>query len=68
MLTVSSKVLSLSAEAAVLVRGGRVVFANPAACALLGADCVGVSVAALFGREIAETQATSFHPAHRARG
>lgn len=60
MLTVSSKVLSLSAEAAVLVRGGRVVFANPAACALLGADCVGVSVAALFGREIAETQAASF--------
>lgn len=60
MLTVSSKVLSLSSEAAVLVRGGRVVFANPAACTLLGADCVGKSLAALFGREIAETQATSF--------
>ena len=38
MLTVSSKVLSLSAEAAVLVRAGRIVYANGAAEQLLGAD------------------------------
>lgn len=60
MLTVSTKVLSLSAEAAVLVRGGRIVFANPAANALLGADCTGKQILSVFGQEIAETQAASF--------
>ena len=60
MLTVSSSVLSLSAEAAVLVRAGRVVYANPAALVLLGADCIGKTVAALFGNEIAHAQASAF--------
>ena len=60
MLTVSSKVLSLSAEAAVLVQGGRIVYANAAAEAILGPDCVGRAVRELFGREIVEAQAGVF--------
>lgn len=60
MLTVSSRVLSLSAEAAVLVRGGRVVYANAKAEGLLGADCVGKPLRELFSREIVEAQAAVF--------
>lgn len=60
MLTVSSKVLSLSAEAALLVQGGRIVYANASAEAILGSDCVGRPVKELFGREIVEAQAGVF--------
>ena len=60
MLSVSSKVLSLSAEAAVLVRGGRVIYANALAEKMLGADCVGKGLRELFGCEIAEAQAGVF--------
>ena len=60
MLSVSSKVLSLAAEAAVLVRGGRVVYANALAEKMLGANCVGKGLRELFGPEIAEAQAGVF--------
>lgn len=60
MLTVSSKVLSLSAEAAVLIRAGRIVYANALAEKLLGADCVGKPLAALFSPEICQSQAGIF--------
>lgn len=60
MLTVSSKVLSLSAEAAVLVRAGRIVYANGAAEQLLGADCTGKKMSELFPAEITAAQAGDF--------
>ncbi len=60
MLTVSSRVLSLSAEAALLVRGGRVVFANARAEKLIGPGCVGKTLREIFGAEIAEAQARAF--------
>lgn len=60
MLTVSSRVLSLSSEAAVLIRGGRVAYANAKAEKLLGADCVGKPVRELFSLEIVEAQAGVF--------
>lgn len=60
MLTVSSKVLSLSAEAALLVRGGRIVYANARAEKLLGGELVGRPLAAVFPGEIAEAQARVF--------
>ena len=55
-----SEILSLTNEAAVLTRRGRVIFANPRACALLGDDCVGQTVRQLFGDATAEVQAGSF--------
>ena len=60
MLTVSSQVLSLSSEAALLVRGGRVVYANARAEKLVGAGCVGRALRELFSPEIAEAQARLF--------
>ena len=60
MLTVSTKVLSLSAEAALLVRAGRVVYANARAEKLLGTGCVGKALREIFAPEIAEAQARVF--------
>ena len=60
MIQLSAELLSLSAEPALLVRGGRLLYANDAACALLGPDCRGKSLAALFGPEIAGMQAPAF--------
>ncbi len=60
MLTVSTKVLSLASEAALLVRGGRIVYANARAEKLLGADCVGRPLRELFSAEITEAQARVF--------
>ena len=60
MLMISADVLALSSEAAVLVRGGRIQFANSAAKAILGEGCVGSTVKSVFGVEIAEAQAASF--------
>lgn len=60
MLTVSSRVLSLSAEAALLVRAGRIVYANARAEALIGFDCIGKTPREIFGDEIAEAQARVF--------
>ena len=60
MLMISADVLALSSEAAVLVRAGRIQFANSAAKAILGEGCVGSTVKSVFGVEIAEAQAASF--------
>ncbi|MBR0040622.1 MAG: PAS domain-containing protein [Oscillospiraceae bacterium] len=60
MLTVSSKVLSLSNEAVMLVRGGRILYANSRAEKLVGSDCVGRTLRELFPPEIAEAQARLF--------
>lgn len=60
MFPLSSDILMLSDEAAVLAEKGILLFANASAKEILGADCVGKSVAALFGSEIAEVQAPSF--------
>ena len=60
MLTVSSRVLSLSAEAALLVRGGRIVYANARAEKLIGSGCVGKALREVFGAQIAESQARAF--------
>ncbi|MBR1457385.1 MAG: PAS domain-containing sensor histidine kinase [Oscillospiraceae bacterium] len=55
-----SDILALTGEAAVLIRRGRVSFANAAARRLLGEDCVGKTVLALFGADVAGAQASSF--------
>ena len=60
MLSVSSKVLSLSAEAAVLVSGGRIVYANARAEKLLGGECVGKPLSSVFSPEICQSQAGVF--------
>lgn len=60
MLPFLTEYLMLSDEAAVLVRGGRVLRLNGSAEAMLGADCVGRSVRQVFGEEIASMQAPNF--------
>ena len=60
MFTLSSDILSLTDEAAVLLQNRRVVYANAAAKAILGGDCIGKGVRELFGDEVAEAQAPSF--------
>lgn len=54
------ELLSLSNEAALCTRGGLIQFANPAACALLGGDCVGRSLRDVFGEELSAVQAGGF--------
>lgn len=56
----TTDILALTSEAAVLVQRGKVVYANTSALGILGADCVGKSMKALFGADIAGTQAASF--------
>ncbi|MBR6840650.1 MAG: sensor histidine kinase [Oscillospiraceae bacterium] len=60
MIQISAELLALTSEPALLVRGGRLLFANDAACALLGPDCLDKSFSALFGEEIAGMQAPAF--------
>lgn len=60
MIQIPSDILTLTSEPAVLCRYGRLIFANRSAEDILGTDCVGKSVKALFGGDIAETQAQSF--------
>ena len=48
MLMISADVLALSSEAAVLVRAGRIQFANSAAKAIFGEGCVGSAVKSVF--------------------
>lgn len=52
--------LAMTNEAAVLVQGGRAIYANAAAREILGEDCVGKRVTALFGELVAGVQASSF--------
>jgi signal transduction histidine kinase len=56
----AADLLNLTSEAAVLVRAGRAAAANLPAKELLGADCVGKTVAALFGEAAAGMQGSSF--------
>ena len=60
MIQISAELLALTSEPALLVRGGKLLFANDAACTLLGPDCLNKSFSALFGREIAGMQASAF--------
>ena len=60
MHSVSTRVLSLAGEAALLVRGGRIVYANARAEKLLGGELVGKPLTALFSEEITEAQARVF--------
>ena len=60
MFPLSSDILTLTDEAAVLAERGRIRFANAGARECLGEDCVGKSVAAAFGPEIAGMQAPTF--------
>ena len=55
-----SEILSLTNEAAVLIRRGKADFANAAARSILGNDCVGKTTRALFGADVAGAQAASF--------
>ena len=56
----SVKLLSMTGEAAVLVSGGRVRYANAEARAVLGENCEGKRVAELFGETVSGVQAPSF--------
>ena len=60
MIQLSAELLALSGEPALLTKGGKILFANEAACSLLGADCREKTVAALLGKEIAGMQAPAF--------
>ncbi len=60
MIQLSAELLTLSSEPALIVKGGKILFANDAARCLLGTDLTQKSFAALFGKEIAGVQASSF--------
>lgn len=60
MLSLSAELLALTGEPALLVKGGKILFANEAAAAVLGADCRRKSFRELFGQEIAGMQASTF--------
>ena len=60
MIQIPSDILTLTSEPAVLFRHGRLIFANKSAEDILGQDCKGKSVKALFGQDIAGMQAPSF--------
>lgn len=56
----TTDILALTDEAALLLRQGKIFFANASAKGLFGADCVGKSAQALLGGDISGTQANSF--------
>ena len=60
MFKVPMDVFAYTNEAAVMARGGRIVYANGAARMLLGTDCEGKKIGAVLGPEIAEAQASNF--------
>ena len=60
MLQISADLLAMSSDAAVLIKNGKLAFANAGAHALLGSDCLGKSVKKLFGDDIAGIQAGSY--------
>ena len=60
MIQLSAELLALSGEPALLVKGGKILFANDAARSLLGSELTQKSFAALFGKEVAGMQAASF--------
>ena len=54
------QLLAMTDEAAVLVQRGRATFANAPAREILGEDCVGKRMGALFGEAVSGSQASSF--------
>lgn len=57
---ISTEILSLSSEPALLAQHARVIFANAAAMQILGADCQGQHLKELIGPALCETQASTF--------
>ena len=62
MHSVSTRVLSLAGEAALLVRGGRIVYANARAEKLLGGELLGKPLTALFPRRSPRRRRASSPP------
>lgn len=60
MIQVSSDILSLTSEALILSRAGKISFANAPAKEILGADCVNKSLKYFFEPGITGSQASSF--------
>lgn len=60
MFQLSSDILSLTSDAVVLVKNGRIAYMNSHSAALLGHNCMGKPVKSVFGPEIAGVQAPSF--------
>lgn len=68
MIQLSSEILSLSGEAFVIAENGKTVFANAHARELLGADCEGEALSALFGEDIARAESDGFAAAALIKG
>ena len=68
MIQLSTEVLALSGEPVLLARGGKILFANEAACSLLGTELKGESVREVLGPEISGMQADSFVGESEVRG
>lgn len=60
MISLSPDILTMTDEAAVLVKNGRLVYANKTAEDVLGSDWSEKTVRDIFGEEIANSQASSF--------
>lgn len=56
----TTDILALTDEAALLLRNGKIFFANSAAKSIFGEDCLGKNAQALLGADISGTQANSF--------
>ena len=53
-------ILSLIGQAVLLARGGQLIYANPAAVTIFGADCTGKKLAKVLNPEIAGSQSPGF--------
>lgn len=60
MMQLPSDILSLTSDAAVLAKNGRIVFLNRRAEAILGKDSLNNPIRSVFGSEISDAQASSF--------
>lgn len=60
MIQLPAEVLALSGEPVLLARGGKILYANEAACSLLGTELTGESILKLLGPEISGMQAPAF--------
>lgn len=60
MIQVPAEILALSAEAALLVKNGRIVYSNAAADRLFGCVCTEQPLRKLLGEELCEVQAASY--------
>lgn len=56
----STDILTLTDEAALLLRQGKVIFANASAKRIFGGSCVGKTARALLGADVSGSQAASF--------